>query len=145
MEWLLNRSCLRMGLFYYLDEELIEEFSPQEMYLNLLTNTVKVDRIDSNLKVVVDTLWGTARDYLDKFFIERGCTVDVIHNFRDPYFGGTDPKQAKKTSRNLDRSWFPRVMILASQPMETQTALASSIRMELLFHQTIRWRFCSIT
>ena len=47
--------------FYYLDEELIDEFSPQDTYLSLLTNTVKVDRFNSNLKVAVDTLWGTAQ------------------------------------------------------------------------------------
>src|SRR5262249_31067573 len=44
--------------FYYLDEELIEEFSPQEIYLNLLNNTVRTDRLNSSLKIVVDTLWG---------------------------------------------------------------------------------------
>lgn len=87
--------------FYYLDEELIEEFSPQEMYLNLLTSNVKIDRLDSNLKIVVDTLWGTARDYLDRFFIDRGCTVDVIHNFRDPYFGGYGPEATEENLQEL--------------------------------------------
>lgn len=78
--------------FYYLDEALIEEFSPQETYLQLLNNTVKGDRINSSFKVAVDILWGTARDYLDRFFIDRGCNVEVIHNFRDPYFGGYGPE-----------------------------------------------------
>ena len=87
--------------FYYLDETLIEEFSPQEMYLNLLTNTVKVDRLSSNLKVAVDTLWGTARDYLDRFFVDRGCAVEVIHNFRDPYFGGYGPEATEDTLQEL--------------------------------------------
>src|SRR5688572_5158652 len=87
--------------FYYLDEALIEEFSPQEMYLNLLNNTVKVDRLSSTLKVAVDTLWGTARDYLDRFFVDRGCTVEVIHNFRDPYFGGYGPEATEETLQEL--------------------------------------------
>ena len=87
--------------FYYLDEALIEEFSPQEMYLNLLNNTVKVDRLNSGLKVAVDTLWGTARDYLDRFFVDRGCTVEVIHNFRDPYFGGYGPEATEDTLQEL--------------------------------------------
>src|SRR5262249_43734521 len=87
--------------FYYLDEELIEEFSPQEIYLNLLNNTVRTDRLNSSLKIVVDTLWGTARDYLDRFFVERGCTVEVIHNFRDPYFGGYGPEASEKNLQEL--------------------------------------------
>jgi phosphoglucomutase len=97
--------------FYYLDEALIEEFSPQETYLGLLDNTVKVDRLTSSLKIAVDTLWGTARDYLDRYLIERGCSVDVLHNFRDPYFGGYGPEasddnlqelKALVTSKKLD-------------------------------------------
>jgi phosphoglucomutase len=87
--------------FYYLDETLIEEFSPQEMYLNLLTNTVKVERLNANLKVGVDTLWGTARDYLDRFLIDYGCAVEVIHNFRDPYFGGYGPEATEQTLQEL--------------------------------------------
>jgi phosphoglucomutase len=87
--------------FYYLDETLIEEFSPQEMYLNLLNNTVKVERLNSNCKVAVDTLWGTARDYLDRFLMDRGCTVEVIHNFRDPYFGGYGPEATEETLQEL--------------------------------------------
>lgn len=87
--------------FYYLDETLIEEFSPQETYLNLLTRTVRVDRLSSGLKVVVDPLWGTARDYLDRFFIDNGCQVEVIHNFRDPYFGGYGPEATEKTLKEL--------------------------------------------
>jgi phosphomannomutase len=87
--------------FYYLDETLIEEFSPQEMYLSLLNNTVRVERLNSNLRVAVDTLWGTARDYLDRFFIDHGCTVEVIHNFRDPYFGGYGPEATEETLQEL--------------------------------------------
>jgi phosphomannomutase len=87
--------------FYYLDEALIEEFSPQETYLGLLDNTVKVDRLTSNLKIAVDTLWGTARDYLDRYLIERGCAVDVLHNFRDPYFGGYGPEASDNNLQEL--------------------------------------------
>lgn len=87
--------------FYYLDEALIEEFSPQETYLSLLDNTVRTDRLTSELKIAVDTLWGTARDYLDRYLIDRGCTVEVLHNFRDPYFGGYGPEATEDTLREL--------------------------------------------
>jgi len=49
----------------------------------------------------VDILWGTARDYLDRFFIERGCQVDVVHNFRDPYFGGYGPEANEENLQEL--------------------------------------------
>lgn len=87
--------------FYYLDEALIEEFSPQETYLNLLDNTVRTDRLTSDLKIAVDTLWGTARDYLDRYLIDRGCSVESLHNFRDPYFGGYGPEATEDTLREL--------------------------------------------
>lgn len=87
--------------FYYLDEALIEEFSPQEGYLSLLDNTVKTERLKPELKIAVDTLWGTARDYLDRYLLERGCTVEVLHNFRDPYFGGYGPEATEDTLRDL--------------------------------------------
>jgi phosphoglucomutase len=89
--------------FYYLDEALIEEFSAQETYLSLLDNTVKTDRLTSKLRVGVDTLWGTARDYLDRYLIERGCTVEVIHNFRDPYFGGYGPEASADNLQELQQ------------------------------------------
>src|SRR5207237_8575733 len=38
--------------FFYLDEELIDEFSPQETYLTLLNNTVKTERLTSSLKII---------------------------------------------------------------------------------------------
>lgn len=87
--------------FYYLDEALIEEFSPQEAYLGLLNSTVRVERLNSNFRVAVDILWGTARDYLDRFFVDRGCQVEVIHNFRDPYFGGYGPEATEVTLQEL--------------------------------------------
>jgi len=62
---------------------------------------VKGDRLNSSFKVAVDILWGTARDYLDRFFIDRGCNVEVIHNFRDPYFGGYGPEATEDTLQDL--------------------------------------------
>jgi phosphoglucomutase len=87
--------------FYYLDEALIEEFSPQDTYLSMLDNIARVDRLTSDVKVAVDTLWGTARDYLDRYLMERGCAVEVLHNFRDPYFGGYGPEATEETLGEL--------------------------------------------
>lgn len=87
--------------FYYMDEEMIEEFSPQDMYMELLDKNCRVDRLSGDLKIAVDTLWGTGRDYLDRFLIDRGCNVEVIHNFRDPYFGGYGPEATEENLQEL--------------------------------------------
>ena len=50
--------------------------------------------------MAVDPLFGTAREYLDHILLENEVPVTVIHNTRDPYFGGYAPDC---TSENLSR------------------------------------------
>jgi len=54
----------------------------------------------SGLKLVVDPLFGSAREYLDHILLENEVAADVIHNTRDPYFGGYAPDC---TSENLSK------------------------------------------
>ncbi len=49
---------------------------------------------------MVDPLFGTTREYLDHILLENQIPVTVIHNTRDPYFGGYAPDC---TSENLTR------------------------------------------
>ncbi|HEX3581508.1 MAG TPA: phosphoglucomutase/phosphomannomutase family protein, partial [Thermoanaerobaculia bacterium] len=46
--------------------------------------------------IAIDSLYGTSRDYLDYFLLEAGVEVKIIHNFRDPYFGGFSPECNEK-------------------------------------------------
>jgi phosphoglucomutase len=46
----------------------------------------------SGLTVVVDPLFGTAREFLDRMLIAHGVTTHVIHGVKDPYFGGYSPE-----------------------------------------------------
>src|SRR6266581_52412 len=55
----------------------------------------KKERID------IDSLYGTSRDYLDYFLLEAGIEVKIIHNFRDPYFGGFSPECNEKNLGEL--------------------------------------------
>ncbi len=48
------------------------------------------------LKIVVDALFGTARGYLAEILRELGCEVEVLHEVRDVYFGGTGPDPSEK-------------------------------------------------
>lgn len=77
----------------YEKAELIETIDPKERYLEDLSRKIDVDALRrSKLRIAVDALYGTARDYLDYFLLETGVELKIIHNYRDPYFGGFSPE-----------------------------------------------------
>jgi len=82
--------------------ELIEEIDPKDRYLNELRQKVDVDVIrKSGLRIAIDALYGTSRDYLDYFLLESGVELKIIHNYRDPYFGGFSPECNEKNLSDL--------------------------------------------
>ncbi|HEX9160497.1 MAG TPA: phosphoglucomutase/phosphomannomutase family protein [Thermoanaerobaculia bacterium] len=88
----------------YAKSELIEEIDPKDRYLDELRQKVDVDAIrKSGLRIAIDSLYGTSRDYLDYFLLESGVEVKIIHNFRDPYFGGFSPECNEKNLGELRR------------------------------------------
>src|SRR5256885_5970357 len=46
----------------------------------------------AKLRVAVELMYGTGRDYLDKLLEEAGAKVTVFHNELDPLFGGHHPE-----------------------------------------------------
>jgi alpha-D-glucose phosphate-specific phosphoglucomutase len=87
--------------FFLPRPDLIGEHDPKPAYLDRLQGLIDWDAIrSSGIKVVVDPLFGSAREYLDHILLENEVEVDVIHNTRDPYFGGYAPDC---TSENLSR------------------------------------------
>ena len=81
----------------YEKPELIETIDPKDRYLTELRNKIDIDVIrKSGLRIAIDALYGTSRDYLDYFLLEAGVEVKIIHNFRDPYFGGFSPECNEK-------------------------------------------------
>ena len=86
---------------YLPQPELIGSFDPKPSYLARLQSIIDWEAIrTSGIKIVVDTLFGTTREYLDHILLENEIPVTVIHNTRDPYFGGYAPDC---TSANLSR------------------------------------------
>ena len=74
----------------------------QAEYLEGLTQLVDFDAIRSRrLRVVVDPLYGAARGYLDQLLGRGGARMTVIHDFRDPYFGGRRPDPDEQGLRDL--------------------------------------------
>src|SRR5256885_189857 len=86
----------------YEKAELIEGIDPKDRYLTELHTKVDVDAIKkSGIRIAIDSLYGTARDYLDYFLLESGVEVKIIHNYRDPYFGGFSPECNEKNLGEL--------------------------------------------
>ena len=82
--------------------ELIEEIDPKDRYLKELHQKVDVNLIrESGPRIAIDSLYGTSRDYLDYFLLESGIEVKIIHNYRDPYFGGFSPECSEKNLVDL--------------------------------------------
>jgi phosphoglucomutase len=89
----------------YEKPELIEEIDPKDRYLNELRTKVDVDVIrKSGIRIAVDALYGTSRDYLDYVLLEAGVELKSIHNFRDPYFGGFSPECTEKNLGDLRKT-----------------------------------------
>jgi phosphoglucomutase len=62
----------------------ISDIDVKEGYIKYLENIIDFDLIrDSGMKIIVDNLYGTSREYLDHVLIENGIEIENIHNF--PY------------------------------------------------------------
>ncbi|MFW6198227.1 MAG: phosphoglucomutase/phosphomannomutase family protein [Acidobacteriota bacterium] len=89
---------------YFQDDAHVERIDPSGPYLEHVASLIDLQAIaDSGLRVAVDSLYGTGRDYLDRLLIEAGVECDVLHNFRDPYFGGYSPQSTEENLGELKR------------------------------------------
>jgi len=73
-----------------------------EGYLEALEQHVDWEAVDKlSGKVVVDPLFGTAREFLDRLLLAHGVRLRVLHATKDPYFGGYAPECAPRNLRPL--------------------------------------------
>jgi len=81
---------------------LLVTIDPKESYFESLKKVVDLSAIGkTDLKVVVDLLYGTSIGYLDEILIRHGVKTEVIHNYRDPYFGGYRPEPDTRRLKEL--------------------------------------------
>lgn len=81
---------------------LIERIDPREAYLERLRSLVSLETIrEARLRVVVDPLYGCAQGCLDTVLRDAGCEVHVLHNWRDPHFGGRAPEPSEARLEEL--------------------------------------------
>lgn len=86
----------------YPKTEFIEKIDLQKDYLAFLQDKIDFDLIRrSGIRVGVDLLYGTSREYLDEILEENQVPVEEIHGFIDPYFGGIAPSCTEENLEEL--------------------------------------------
>jgi len=82
--------------------EFIDKIDLQKDYLGFLQNKIDFGLIRrAGIKVGVDLLYGTSREYLDAILEENGIPVEEIHGYIDPYFGGIAPSCTEENLAEL--------------------------------------------
>jgi phosphoglucomutase len=83
---------------------LIEVISIVKPFIDRLKKMIDFSVIVSKSpRVAIDPMWGTSRGYLDTVLKGAGIEVTVLHDFRDPYFGGHRPEPAEEYLGDLSK------------------------------------------
>jgi phosphoglucomutase len=86
----------------YPSEEFIEKIDLQHDYLSFIQDKINFELIrKSKIKVAVDPLYGTSREYLDEILEENHIPMEEIHGYIDPYFGGIAPSCSEENLKEL--------------------------------------------
>jgi phosphoglucomutase len=87
------------------EKDLVREFDGRNTYLQRLRELVDLEVFrKAGLRLAFDPMYGTGREYLDTFLKESGVNVTVLHNYRDPYFGGLPPEPSEENLGALIRT-----------------------------------------
>lgn len=79
--------------FYVPQRELRRREALTAGYLQALERGVDWEAIRrAGLKVAVDPLYGTSREFLDRLLLAHGVPTVAVHGTKDPYFGGYAPE-----------------------------------------------------
>lgn len=88
----------------YPRKEFIEKIDLKTDYLACLQGKIDFDLIRrAGVKVGVDLLYGTSREYLDEIFEDNQIPVEEIHGYIDPYFGGIAPSCTEENLEELKK------------------------------------------
>ncbi len=96
---------------------LFEIIDPFDEYYKKIKETIDFERIKSaGVTVVVDLMYSAAIGYLDPIIKELAAEHEIIHDFRDPYFGGGRPEPDESRLRTAiemvrDRKWMLAVAV----------------------------------
>ncbi len=89
---------------YYPKAEYVEKIDLQEDYLEFIQKKIDFASIQKScLRIGVDLLYGTSREYLDEILEENDIPVEEIHGYVDPYFGGVIPSCSEDNLKELKK------------------------------------------
>ena len=78
----------------------IVDVDAKPAYLARLESLIDFDAV-KKLKLVYDPLYGAGRGWCDDILKKNGVQVEVLHDVRDPNFGGTSPDPSDKRLADL--------------------------------------------
>jgi phosphoglucomutase len=88
----------------YPDRSLINTIDVKAPYMDYIENIIDFALIKrSNIKVIVDNLYGTSREYLDYILNKNGIEAVSIHNFPYSTFGGVISYCDQESLKDLSR------------------------------------------
>jgi phosphoglucomutase len=89
---------------YYPKTGFIEKIDLRQEYLQFLQGKIDFNIIKtSGIRIGVDLLYGTSREYLDEILEKNHIPIEEIHGYIDPYFGGITPSCTEENLGDLKK------------------------------------------
>ena len=86
----------------YPDESNIRKIDLRDLYIRYITERIDFDKIrSSGLRIIVDNLYGTSRDYMDTILNDNGIEIESIHNLPYSAYGDIIPYCNKSNLKEL--------------------------------------------
>jgi len=84
------------------EDKLVEIINPMNEFVDSIINFIDIDAIKkANLRVLIDPMFGVAKNALQTVLINGRCDVDVINDGKNPDFGGLMPSPSAATLYRL--------------------------------------------
>ncbi len=84
------------------NDKLIELINPMNEFVDSIVDFIDIDAIKkANLRVLIDPMFGVAKNALQTVLITGRCDVDVINDGENPAFGGLMPSPSPATLYRL--------------------------------------------
>ncbi|MGY0614233.1 phosphoglucomutase/phosphomannomutase family protein [Vibrio sp. FJH11] len=84
------------------EDQLIKIINPMNEFVDSIINFIDIEAIKkANLRVLIDPMFGVAKNALQTVLINGRCEVDVINDRKNPDFGGLMPSPSAATLYRL--------------------------------------------
>lgn len=102
IETLSQNDVLSMEFEQALDSQRIKLINPMNEFVDSIIDFIDIEAIKkANLRVLIDPMFGVAKNALQTVLINGRCDVDVIHDGKNPDFGGLMPSPSAATLYRL--------------------------------------------